>query len=58
MDSKVKMKTPEGMTSVSCGGEEYKVEKGVVEVDAKYVDHLCQHGLTVVPGVPEVAPKK
>ena len=47
----VKMKTPEGMTGCSFGGEEFEVESGHVTVPQEAVGDLMCHGLVVVESV-------
>ena len=59
MGETVKMKAPDGVSSVSCNGEQFDASKdGTFDIPAAYVDHLAQHGLTMVPGKIETKPAK
>ncbi len=45
----MKFKVPEGVTSVSLGGIEYRVVGGAVEVAAEHADELAYHGCVPWP---------
>lgn len=50
------MKAPDGMSSVSVDGKEYKVENGLVEVPDSLGGKLFDHGLTVTSATDAAAP--
>jgi hypothetical protein len=54
MEATVKLDAPSGADCVSVDGEEYRVDRGVVEVPASAAERLRSHGY--LPHVPKAAP--
>ena len=51
MAALVKLKAPANVASASVDGEEFKVIGGIVEVPAKAVAKLAEHGFTETPAL-------
>ena len=51
-----KLKAPKGMTSVSIGGEEFEVVRGMVSVPVEAIPDLIGHGFVGVQDETEVDP--
>ena len=51
----VKLKAPEGASSVCVEGAEYAIEKGFVEVEPQHYQTLLSHGYELAPEKPKAA---